>query len=196
MSFRANTWDPRARMPYFVVEHVFDPPIDPSKAPPRHDETLSPCLGLHSVGWRGSFLSDDHARAFCVYEAPDSDGLRRAYRNAGVPFTNIWATHDLKSPVPSVHAHHATVFVVDERFDPPVDPAKGAPQSPELSPCLRTYGVDWVRSLVAEDGTQCRCVYRAPDADAVRRAYRTAGMAFESVWCSSALDPTSTPHSD
>ena len=73
-------------------------------------------------------------------------------------------------------------FVVEERFDPPVDLSKAAPENPILSPCLQRYEVNWFVSFIAADGSQCRCVYSAADADAVRSAYRSAGMPFVRVW--------------
>jgi hypothetical protein len=57
------------------------------------------------------------------------------------------------------------------------------PYSDALSPCLKTYAVKWVGSYVAHDGSQCVCVYDAPDAESVRRAYRSAEVPFQfKVW--------------
>ena len=52
-----------------------------------------------------------------------------------------------------------------------------------LSPCLKTYDVEWVTSFVARDGSQCVCVYEARDAESVRSAYRAAKVPFQfKVW--------------
>ncbi|HXJ19537.1 MAG TPA: nickel-binding protein [Polyangia bacterium] len=76
-----------------------------------------------------------------------------------------------------------SLFVVDERFDPPIDAEKLNPYSDALSPCLKTYDVRWVSSYVARDGSQCVCIYEAPDAESVRRAYRAAAVPFKHmVW--------------
>ena len=74
------------------------------------------------------------------------------------------------------------LLVVEERFSPAIDVNQVNPNADKLSPCLPTYGVTWVASYIANDGTRCICVYEAPDAAAVRRAYRTAGAPFEAVW--------------
>jgi hypothetical protein len=77
------------------------------------------------------------------------------------------------------------ILVVEERFDPPVDVSKANPNAEnadKLSPCLPTYDVKWVASFLGSDGSRCVCVYDAPSADAVRQAYRTAGVPFEAVW--------------
>jgi Nickel responsive protein SCO4226-like len=74
------------------------------------------------------------------------------------------------------------VFVVEEKFDPPVDVSKVNPNAEKLSPCLPTYEVKWIASFLAEDGSRCVCVYEASSGDAVRQLYRTAGVPFTSVW--------------
>jgi Protein of unknown function (DUF4242) len=74
------------------------------------------------------------------------------------------------------------ILVVEERFEPPIDVSKVNPYVEKLSPCLPTYGVKWVASFLATDGTRCVCVYDAPSADAVRQAYRAAGAPFTAVW--------------
>ena len=82
------------------------------------------------------------------------------------------------------------LFVVDERFDPPIDAQALNPYNEALSPCLKVYDVKWVSSFVASDGTQCVCVYEAPDADSVRRAYRTAEVPFQfKVWAATRYAP-------
>jgi hypothetical protein len=74
------------------------------------------------------------------------------------------------------------MVVVEERFDPPVDLSKPNPVAEKVSPCLGVEGVEWKSSFIAADGSRCVCVYEAPDADAVRRVYRKAGVGFERVF--------------
>jgi hypothetical protein len=76
-----------------------------------------------------------------------------------------------------------SLLIVEERFDPPIDPDGLNGYTDALSPCLKTYDVKWVSSFVARDGSQCICVYEAPDAEAVRQAYRAAEVPFQfKVW--------------
>jgi hypothetical protein len=81
------------------------------------------------------------------------------------------------------------ILVVEERFDPPVDVSKVNPNADKLSICLPTYDVKWVASFLGTDGSRCVCVYDAPSADAVRQAYRTAGVPFQAVWPASHYKP-------
>jgi hypothetical protein len=79
------------------------------------------------------------------------------------------------------------VVIVEEKFDPPIDLSQGSPVADKVSPCLPVYDVHWLSSYIARDGTRCVCVYQAPDAEAVRRTYRAAGVPFENVWTASPL---------
>jgi hypothetical protein len=85
------------------------------------------------------------------------------------------------------------VIIVEERFEPPIDPSQGSPVADELSPCLPVYDVHWLSSYIAADGSRCVCVYEADTAEAVRRAYRTAGVPFESVWPASPVHRVPEP---
>jgi hypothetical protein len=74
------------------------------------------------------------------------------------------------------------VIMVEERFEPAIDLSQGSPVADQISPCLPIYEMTWLSSYIASDGTRCVCVYEAPDAETVRRAYRAAGVEFVSVW--------------
>ena len=76
-------------MPMIVVEERFDPPVDMSKPPP-HTEKLSPCLPDRGITWVASYVGADGSRCVCIYDAPDAESVRQAYRIAGVPFTAAW----------------------------------------------------------------------------------------------------------
>jgi len=47
--------------------------------------------------------------------------------------------------------------------------------------CLETHEVTFVKTYFSLDRKRMFCVYRAPDADAVRSAQRQAGMPFDTV---------------
>ncbi len=79
------------------------------------------------------------------------------------------------------------VIMVEERFEPPIDVTQGSPIAEDVSPCLPVYDVHWLSSYIATDGSRCVCVYEAPDAESVRRAYRAAEVEFVNVWAASPL---------
>jgi Protein of unknown function (DUF4242) len=86
------------------------------------------------------------------------------------------------------------LIIVEERFEPAIDAAGLAGYASQLSPCLGTYKATWVGSYVARDGSQCVCIYEAPDAESVRMAYRMAETKFEyKVWPATHHTPIDAP---
>lgn len=52
----------------------------------------------------------------------------------------------------------------------------------EAGGCLDLYGVEAVRSYLAPGGKRMICVFRAPDAEAVRTVLRSIGSPPGNVW--------------
>jgi hypothetical protein len=77
-------------MPHVIVEYAFDPPITEEEFD-RMAEQLDPCLEGRDVRWVQSFLSLDRKRRICVFEAPDAEAVREAYRSARIGFERAWA---------------------------------------------------------------------------------------------------------
>ena len=82
-------------MPFFIIERQFAEAIemDPTIAAELqviHDE--------ESVRWLYSFLSADHLKTYCLYEAPSSEAIRRAAVRAGLPADVVVEVTDLVRP--------------------------------------------------------------------------------------------------
>lgn len=163
-------------MSLFVVERTFDPPIDPSTVASPAGAPPGPAMpGAHVLG---GFIGRDGAIGFYTYESPDAATVRAGLHTTHTPFTALWPA--LASSPPAA-PEQGDLFVVEERFEPP-QPAERAARNDQLSRCLQAEGVGWVTSFLAADGSQRRCVYRTPDADAIRRAYLAAGTPFTRMW--------------
>jgi hypothetical protein len=73
-------------------------------------------------------------------------------------------------------------MIVETVFDPPITDEQFEAGASKLEPCLEGHGVRWLRSYMSLDRRRRVCVFEAPDADAVRSSYRSAGVSFERVW--------------
>jgi uncharacterized protein DUF4242 len=73
-------------------------------------------------------------------------------------------------------------MIVETVYDPPITVEQFDAQAGKLEPCLEGHGVRWVRSYMSLDRKRRVCIFEAPDADAVRTSYRSAGVKFERVW--------------
>ena len=74
---------------HFIVEQVFPEPLsdeEHSAAARRLDD----CLARYGARWLRSYISTDHRRMICEFEAPDADAIRNSYRSAGLEFVRAW----------------------------------------------------------------------------------------------------------
>lgn len=82
------------------------------------------------------------------------------------------------------------VRVICERtFEVPLADAELGTAVETLTPCLKTHGVRWARSVLSVDRRRMICEYEAPDAEAVRASRRDAGVEFDGAWSAAVLSP-------
>lgn len=83
------------------------------------------------------------------------------------------------------------VSVVSERrLDPPIQIADVSAMGAEAAWCMEKYRVTHVSSLLSLDGRWLVCLFRAPDAEAVRNTLRTLGTSVERAWTASIHPPS------
>ncbi|MDH3587184.1 MAG: DUF4242 domain-containing protein [Gammaproteobacteria bacterium] len=73
-----------------LVLRSFDEPVTLEDLQAIEDDNIH-CLETHRVRFMRTFFSTDHMHMACLYEAPDSESVRIAQRQAGMPFNSIWA---------------------------------------------------------------------------------------------------------
>jgi hypothetical protein len=75
-----------------------------------------------------------------------------------------------------------THLIVEQTFDTPLTDEEHGRVGQRLDQCLAAYGARWMRSYLSSDRVRMVCEFEAPDAEAVRTSYRSAGIAFDRVW--------------
>ena len=79
--------------------------------------------------------------------------------------------------------------LVEKIFDPPITKQRWN-QDVEIGiPCHRAHGVHWIRSLMSRDRCRVICEFEAPDAETVRKSFRTAGLPFARIWTVDLIEP-------
>lgn len=73
-------------------------------------------------------------------------------------------------------------LICEQSFATPLSDEQYATDAKRADKCLAEHGAKWVRSYFSKDRKRMICEFDAPDADAVRLSYRSAGLAFERVW--------------
>jgi hypothetical protein len=81
-------------------------------------------------------------------------------------------------------------IVIECEYDTPFDKKTWFETDQRLLPCLESYGAKWLRSQISIDGKHTLCEFEAPDAEAVRAAYRKSGVAFKRAWIAEVIDPS------
>jgi hypothetical protein len=73
-------------------------------------------------------------------------------------------------------------LVLEQVFDPPLTDEEHNRVASVIDECLKIRNARWMRSYLSTDRRRMVCEFEAPDAEAVREAYRSAGVTFERVW--------------
>jgi len=163
------------------LEREFDPPLTPERLGEMVADTGG-CLSLHRVDAVASFLSSDRCRMICHFRGPDAESVRNALRKARSDMTRCWpgTTHD--APGVAEDDIASANVVIQRRFDDPVELAAIQAIEDEGAWCLDAYNVKFLRTHFSADHRSMVCLYRAPDAEAVRSAQRQAKMPFDHIW--------------
>lgn len=78
-------------MPRYLVERTFPDGLSIPQTP----EGSQACLNVvdsnarDGVTWVHSYVSDDRARTFCIYDAPNPEAIRRTAERNGLPVDSI-----------------------------------------------------------------------------------------------------------
>jgi hypothetical protein len=163
------------------LQRSFDPPLteDGFGAMARDSES---CFGLYRVEWQESFLSADGRRLVCRLSAPDVESARGAFRKSGSPEVVPWAGSVHDAPSADAPAADEANVLVERSFAEPVMLEEIQAIEDAGAWCLEAHDVRFARTFFSLDRKRMICLYRAPDAEAVRLAQRKAKMPVDDVW--------------
>jgi hypothetical protein len=80
-------------------------------------------------------------------------------------------------------------IVVERELAEPTDIRDLAAREAKVAWCLEYHRVAALHSYIALDGRAALCLYRAPDAEAVRATQRTAGVLVTRAWAADVVGP-------
>jgi hypothetical protein len=72
--------------------------------------------------------------------------------------------------------------MVEQVFTEPFTDERYAEFARKVDPCLEVRNGMWRRSSLSLDRLRMICEFEAPDAESVREALRSAGIAYERIW--------------
>ncbi|NMG74993.1 nickel-binding protein [Aromatoleum diolicum] len=170
------------------LERDFFPPVSHANLHAAWSGALD-CSRMHRVEWRGSLLSLDGRKLVCNFRAPDAESVRIVLRSGGADVRRLWpgTVHD--APTLERFTADSANVLVRRSFAQPVEVADIQAREDAAAWCLDVRHVKFVRTCFSTDRTRMLCLYRAPDAESVREAQRTAAMPMDDVWGFTALLP-------
>lgn len=80
-------------------------------------------------------------------------------------------------------------IIIERRFEPALTDADLEQLMARAGPCLQERDAHWIRSYLSTSRQRMICLFEAPDAEAVRQAFRVAGLPFEAVWRGKVVAP-------
>ena len=170
------------------LEREFDPGISAADVGDMARDS-SHCFQLHGVQWNASVLALGGRRMLCHFSSPDAESVRIAIRQSGVVEGKVWSGSVHEAPgLPGAAPGYSNVLVT-RSWTQPLDLADIQAIEDAGAWCLEAHDVQFVRTFFATNRMRMACLYRAPDAESVRRAQLQAGMPVERVWAFQVFTP-------
>jgi hypothetical protein len=163
-------------MVHVILERQFNPALSPDDFTAMALDSAS-CLTLYRIEWHESLLAADGSSLVCHFEAPDTESVRMALKDARARSKIAWAgtLHD------TGRDGKANV-VVRRSFDQPVTVESVQAIEDAGAWCMELHKVTFLRTFFSVDCKHMICLYQAPDAESVRLAQQQAKMPVEKVW--------------
>ena len=171
-------------MPDFYIERTFATPLTASdeRALARRLESSARAC---PVRWRECLVDGERMRLLCHLEAENLPAARAAALCLGVKRDAIWTVggRDNEPNVPATAVTNgALVDVMAEwRLEAPIDALRFAREQNVCDWCLDALRVQPEALVTSADRQRIAAFFRAPDAEAVRSAYRHATVPFDRV---------------
>lgn len=168
----------------FYTEQVFAAPLT-TVAERLLVKKLDFCARGYSARWREGLVDRERQRMVCRFEADDLRAARAAALCSGLDPDATWLSPVHRAAATASGNSEAAVGLVDViaecRQDVPVDAASLMAEQHACVWCLETFRVHPGPLVMSADGRRVLALFRAPDAEAVRMAYRHASLAFDRV---------------
>ena len=168
-------------MELVLVERSFAQPVTFEDIQ-KQEEAGSWCLDTYNVRFLRTFFSKDRRRMVCLYEAPDAEAVRSAEQQAKVPFERAWTCQILQGKDISADAAAKEYVIVERAFPSPVTADYISSAFRSARSCFDIHRASYLESFLGRDGLNMVCVFRAPDAEAVRTANNQAKAPYTDIW--------------
>jgi len=143
--------------------------------------SLAQCREQNRIEHRHTYLAADGRRMLCIFAAPDAEAVRRMSRIANFP-SRVWTASVIAAPASPDAETLPELVIVERAFAAPVTYEEVAGPEERGVWCLEVNRVRYLRSYFSLDRRRMVCLYRAPDAEAVRRVQKQIDAHFDVAW--------------
>ena len=169
-------------MPDFYLEQAFAAPLTPA-AERSLLQRLAVCADAHQARWRDCLVDGERQRLVCRVEAEDLQTARSAALCSG--FTPATWLSTVPGTSTTVTGNDTRAGLVDVLAECRRDTAAAALEVAQVRHvctwCLGALRVEPGPMVMSADGRRVLAFFRAPDAEAVRNAYRRGDLPFDRV---------------
>ena len=166
----------------FYLEQVFMAPLTPAMERSLLTR-LAACADAHHAQWRDCLLDDERHRLVCRIAAADLPTAYAAAQCSGFGADATWLSAVPGTTTdPDRDVREGLVDVLAEcRWEVPTAASAAAHGQHACGWCLDALRVQPGPVITCAGGRRRLALFRAPDAEAVRNAYRRASVPFERV---------------
>jgi Protein of unknown function (DUF4242) len=175
-------------MSLVIIETVSEKPLT-DELLDAATQVIAPCIEARNGTWRYSMLSSDRHRMICIYDAPDAESIRDAYRRGGLAPSRAWAGYVVEPEGTPPTWNKSTLKIQESTYPTGLTDEQCSQEQQHLLPYYAEYGVEWIRSYVSLDRTRMLCELNAPDAEVIRQAHLKFGFSCDRIWPAQAFGP-------
>ena len=183
-------------MPRFIVLREFPPGLSQSEGEANVARGITGSVLFPAVRWQGTYgvSTPERIHGFCVFEAPSFETVAEHARYCRVPYTEIREVDEVDPRTfPNVGIDGSGVaglFLVKRTFPPGVSDEELEVTSFRSANCLSGFpGLWWERSYWDIERKVSRCLFRAPNAGAIRAHAERVRMPCDTVEEVTFVDP-------
>jgi Protein of unknown function (DUF4242) len=147
-------------MSLVVIETITEHPLT-DEILQAADQQIAPCIQARNGTWRYSLLSSDRRRLICIYDAPDTESVRDAYRKGGFTPSRAWAG-SIVEPEGAAPTWNPSILKIQEgTYSTGLTDEQCSTERQHLLPYYAERSVEWIRSYVSFDRTRVICELNA-----------------------------------
>lgn len=142
-------------------------------------------VDMQDAEWPECLIGLDRRRMLCSFGGTEASAVHKVSRRARAGLVRHWAgrvyTPERSDLEPNASSERLANILAERTFETPITLGALAALERSCTWCATTHRVLLMRLVLSHDGRRALALFRAPDAESVRLAYRNV-KPFDRVW--------------